>query len=120
MYSSLAQVKEPGKNRRRHIAVVPSRLHLLVATLHGIGSTLGSIVQDICVVKSCISCPLAQREHDAHALTMELSNGSLQQVALHDIAKAGAITQAHPGNTCKGVFVSATMPSVDAGETTGG
>src|SRR2546421_10971541 len=101
MYGSLAQVKEPGKDRRRDIAVVASCLHLLVTTLHSIGSTLGGIVHDICVVKSFISCPLAEREHDAHTLTMELSDSGLQQFALHDIAEAGAITQAHPGNTCK-------------------
>ena len=78
MYGSLTQVKEPGKDVWRDIAVIAAHLHLLVATLHGISSALGGIVQNICVIEPFISCPLAQREHDAHALTMELGDGGLQ------------------------------------------
>ena len=65
-------------------------------------SAPGHIIKDACVKEPLITCPLAEREHDAHALTMELSYGSFQQLALHDIAKAGAIAQAHPWNACKG------------------
>src|SRR5438309_10547970 len=99
MYGSLTQVKEPGKDVWRDIAVITAHLHLLVATLHGISSALRGIVQNICVIQPLISCPLTQREHDAHSLAMELGDSGLQQLAFHHIAKTGSIAQTQQGNT---------------------
>src|SRR5437588_984435 len=91
VHGLLAQVIEFGKDCRRDIPVGRTRFHLLVAALHGIGRTLGGIIENTCIKEPFISCPLAEREHDTHTLAMELGYGGLQPVALHHIAKAGAI-----------------------------
>ena len=91
MHRLLAHIKELGKDSRRHIPVVRAGLHLLVATLHGISPSLGYVMKNTCVKELGISRPLTQREENPHALAMELGYGGLQQFALHNITKAGAI-----------------------------
>src|SRR2546421_1554193 len=91
VHGLLAQVIEFGKDGWRDIPGGRTRLHLLVAALHGIGCALGGIIEDTCIKEPLITGPLAQREHDAHSLAMKLGYGALQQLALHDIAIAGAI-----------------------------
>ena len=46
MHRLLAHIKELGKDSRRHIPVVGTGLHLLVATLHGISLSLGCIMKN--------------------------------------------------------------------------
>ncbi len=101
MHSTLAKIKKLCKAFWRDIRGSSALLHLLVATLHCICSSLGRIVKSI-RIKEAITARLTVSEHYMNALVMVGVYNALQHrtnLANHRARAAGWVAKAHPGNT---------------------
>jgi hypothetical protein len=99
----LAQIKKRGKAFWSDIEGRSTLLHLLVATLHGIGSTLSGISESMSI-KKMITARLAIREEDMNALLMIVLDGVLEHLARQRAWATGWISQAHPRNSWIGTL----------------
>jgi hypothetical protein len=99
MHRSRAKIKVPGKVRRRHIPREGVHLHLFIATLYRIGTTLCDISKLLSVIKKRTrSSRLASYEQYVIAPVVIIPYRALQYVSDYIARSTRWIAQALPGN----------------------
>jgi hypothetical protein len=97
----LTEIIETGKMRwwdiqKGHRGIL---LHLLVATLNGIGLTLSSILERCCIIQTRVIWSLADGEQDTNTLLMVVLDCFLEHASFEVPPTTGWIAQTHPMNT---------------------
>src|SRR6266480_8115356 len=102
MQCMLAEIKVPGKICRRDIGGIPRIiLHLLITTLHSIGSTICNILKYFRIIQRSALC-LASCYQYSNSLTMFICYSCFQSIATQCINTTGSIAETNPWNTCIG------------------